>query len=60
MPNNKLWYSFNHGPIHVVALSTEHPYDAASPQIQFLIDDLQKVNRSEQPCKYLVLNDFLM
>jgi hypothetical protein len=51
MPNNKFWYSFNYGPVHVIAFSTEHAYDNASPQYQFLVTDLKNVNRMETPCK---------
>jgi len=49
MPNNKFWYSINYGPIHVIALSTEHPFDSNSEQYQFLEQDLQSVNRTDQP-----------
>jgi len=49
MPNNKFWYSFNYGPMHIIAMSTEHPYDTSSVQYQFIEDDLQNVNRTEYP-----------
>lgn len=51
MPNNKFWYSINYGPIHVIALSTEHPFDSNSDQYRFLEQDLMSVNRTDQPCK---------
>ncbi|CAL5228563.1 g11720 [Coccomyxa viridis] len=43
------WYSFNHGPIHFIQTSTEQPFGAGSPQWQFVVNDLQTVDRSVTP-----------
>jgi len=47
-PKNNIFYSFNHGPIHYVMISTEHDMTENSVQYAWLEADLAKVNRSEQ------------
>ena len=42
-------YSFDHGPIHFLQLSTEHDFAPGSVQFAFLLADLRAVNRSITP-----------
>jgi acid phosphatase type 7 len=51
-PSNGLgvfWYSFDHGSLHFIMLSSEHNYTAGSAQHTFLVNDLASVNRSLTP-----------
>ena len=43
------WYSYDHGPIHFLAYSTERDYAPGSPQYNFIQSDLASVNRSQTP-----------
>lgn len=43
------WYSFNYGPVHFLAFSTEHAYARGSPQWQWVLSDLQSVDRAATP-----------
>jgi hypothetical protein len=43
------WYSYKYGGAHVVVLNTEVRLDAGSPQREWLVDDLQKVDRCLTP-----------
>jgi hypothetical protein len=43
------WYSLNHGPIHWVVLSTEHPWWEGTEQYAWMEQDLQSVDRSVTP-----------
>jgi len=43
------WYSWNQGPVHVIALSTEHDTGVGSVQNKWLKKDLQSVDRSVTP-----------
>ena len=36
------WYSFNYGSVHVTVMSTEHPFEAGSPQYAWLKADLEE------------------
>jgi hypothetical protein len=40
------FYSFNFGSSHFVAVNTNLPYDPASPQYQWLVQDLEKAVRN--------------
>ncbi len=40
-----MWYSFDHGPMHVLMYSTEHVTAPGSPQYDFIQRDLAAVNR---------------
>lgn len=42
------WYSYNVGPFHIVAMSTEHDFRTGTPQWEFLRADLEWYNRPEQ------------
>eukprot|EP00193_Tetraselmis_chui_P020184 CAMPEP_0177794908 /NCGR_PEP_ID=MMETSP0491_2-20121128/25918_1 /TAXON_ID=63592 /ORGANISM="Tetraselmis chuii, Strain PLY429" /LENGTH=546 /DNA_ID=CAMNT_0019317639 /DNA_START=179 /DNA_END=1817 /DNA_ORIENTATION=- len=43
------WYSFDYGPIHFLQISTEQPFAPGSDQHQFIVDDLQRADRSMTP-----------
>eukprot|EP00475_Leptophrys_vorax_P014433 TRINITY_DN20779_c0_g2_i1.p1 TRINITY_DN20779_c0_g2~~TRINITY_DN20779_c0_g2_i1.p1 ORF type:complete len:627 (+),score=140.30 TRINITY_DN20779_c0_g2_i1:486-2366(+) len=43
------WYSFNYGSIHFTVISMENNFTKDSPQYNWIVDDLSKVNRSEFP-----------
>lgn len=61
--NSNMWYSFDAGPVHFVSLDLETAYPGAAEEkryvfksggfygdmVQWLEDDLKKVNRSERP-----------
>jgi len=52
MPDNGhgiFWYSFNSGNVHVIMLSTEHDWQIGSTQYNWLLADLQSVNRTTYP-----------
>jgi len=40
------WYSYDHGPVHFVVISSEHDFD---DQYKFVIKDLAMVNRTITP-----------
>lgn len=44
-----MWYSFDHGSIHVAVFSTEHDFSPSSPQFKWLEQDLASVDRSVTP-----------
>jgi len=43
------WYSFDVGPVHVVAMGTEHDFRDGSPQHDWIQADLAAVDRSATP-----------
>lgn len=43
------WYSRNVPGVHMVFMSTEHPFESGSEQFNWLKSDLQSVNRQTQP-----------
>jgi hypothetical protein len=43
------WYSFNVGSVHFTMLSSEHDFREGSPQWQWMVSDLAKVDRSATP-----------
>jgi hypothetical protein len=46
-PSGSFWFSFDVGPVHFAAFSTEHPYDPASEQYAFLAADLAAAAAAE-------------
>ena len=46
LSTQKMYYSFTHGSIHVIVLSTEHPVDE---QVTFLKQDVAALNRGITP-----------
>eukprot|EP00494_Astrolonche_serrata_P015447 UN15598 len=47
--NNGGWYSFDHGNIHFVMISTEHSLELTSPQYKWLVEDLALTSRKLTP-----------
>jgi len=45
----RFYSSLNWGPLHIVAFSSEHPYDEGSEQHEFVVNDLLRVDRSLTP-----------
>ncbi|EGG14718.1 hypothetical protein DFA_10978 [Cavenderia fasciculata] len=43
------WYSYNYGPIHFVVMSSEHDFLFGSPQYEWIVQDLQSVDRMVTP-----------
>jgi len=43
------WYSFDYGPIHFLQMSTEQPFAPGSSQYEFIVADLERVDRSVTP-----------
>jgi len=43
------WYSFEVGPVHFTMLSSEHNFATGSPQWQWMIKDLESVDRTRTP-----------
>ncbi|KYQ90071.1 hypothetical protein DLAC_08655 [Tieghemostelium lacteum] len=44
-----LWYSYNQGPIHYTVMSAEHDFLPGSPQYQWIVQDLENVDRTQTP-----------
>lgn len=42
----KMWYSFTHGSVHIIQLSTEHP---VGEQIKFFKEDIASLDRDKVP-----------
>jgi Calcineurin-like phosphoesterase/Purple acid Phosphatase, N-terminal domain len=42
LPNNEAYYSFDYANAHIIALDSNQPYDAGSPQYRWLEEDLKK------------------
>merc|ERR1719174_843738 len=49
LSNASPWYSFNVGHTHFTMLSSEHDFTIGSPQWQWMVSDLAKVDRSSTP-----------
>lgn len=49
LPNPPFWYSFSHGSVHFVVVSTEHNLSPGSRQHRWLERDLQHVDRCQTP-----------
>eukprot|EP01117_Protostelium_nocturnum_P019934 TRINITY_DN8769_c0_g1_i2.p1 TRINITY_DN8769_c0_g1~~TRINITY_DN8769_c0_g1_i2.p1 ORF type:complete len:565 (+),score=96.74 TRINITY_DN8769_c0_g1_i2:238-1932(+) len=43
------WYSFNYGPVHIIAFSTEHNFTVGSKQYKWMVKDLASVDRKVTP-----------
>ncbi|CAL8471735.1 g11277 [Coccomyxa elongata] len=48
------WFSFKHGPIHFLQISTEVDFAPGSPQFEFILQDLAAVDRGVTP--WVVVN----
>eukprot|EP00743_Colponemidia_sp_Colp-15_P010146 GILK01011143.1.p1 GENE.GILK01011143.1~~GILK01011143.1.p1 ORF type:complete len:603 (-),score=67.55 GILK01011143.1:139-1947(-) len=52
MPGNgraPFWYSFDHGLVHILVISSEHDFTKGSEQYKFIQKDLKSVNRTVTP-----------
>uniref|UniRef100_A0A7S3PI94 Purple acid phosphatase n=1 Tax=Aplanochytrium stocchinoi TaxID=215587 RepID=A0A7S3PI94_9STRA len=52
LKNEKLWhpfYSYKHGNVHVVMMSTEHDFSPGSVQYMWINKELANINRTETP-----------
>lgn len=49
LPPDRLWYSFDYGSVHIVALDTNSDYAPGSPQYQWLAADLAQA--ADRPWK---------
>lgn len=47
--DDKPWYSFEYGVVHVIMMSTEHDFRKSSPQWLDLVQFFEAVNRSRTP-----------
>ncbi|ETO00580.1 hypothetical protein RFI_36860 [Reticulomyxa filosa] len=51
------YYSYNVGRLHVISMCTEqyvYDYSPGSAQYQWLVNDLQTINRTETPCVLII------
>ncbi|EIE21772.1 Metallo-dependent phosphatase [Coccomyxa subellipsoidea C-169] len=48
------WFSFKHGPVHFLHISTEVDFAPGSPQFEFILQDLAAVDRAVTP--WVVVN----
>ncbi|KAK9918496.1 hypothetical protein WJX75_004496 [Coccomyxa subellipsoidea] len=48
------WFSFKHGPLHFLHISTEVDFAPGSPQFEFILQDLASVDRGVTP--WVVVN----
>jgi predicted phosphodiesterase len=59
MDESKQYYSFNHGTVHFLVMSTEIPFDAGSAQYKMVVSDLK--NASEDPkLKWIIVVNHIM
>ncbi|KMZ72870.1 Purple acid phosphatase [Zostera marina] len=49
MSTSPLWYSIKRGPAYIIVLSSYSAYGTYTPQYEWLLQELPKVNRSETP-----------
>ncbi|DBA03006.1 TPA: hypothetical protein N0F65_003194 [Lagenidium giganteum] len=54
--NGVFWYSFDVGLMHHVVISSEHDWRPQSPMIQWLQDDLRRVDRDLTPWLFVHLH----
>ena len=47
--NNIFWYSFDYGLTHIIQMSTEHDYMRGSDQHEWIVKDLESVDRKKTP-----------
>lgn len=55
-PNAPFWYSYSHGPVHFVVLSSEHDLSPHSHQHAWLAGDLAAVDRCATPWVVLAVH----
>lgn len=48
------WYSHDYGMVHFLWLSTEHDYYPGSPMHDFIVSDLEAVNRTRTPWVFIM------
>ncbi|EGG23403.1 hypothetical protein DFA_05535 [Cavenderia fasciculata] len=48
-PQRNLWYSYNYGTVHFVIMSAEHDFLVGSDQYNWIVQDLESVNRTLTP-----------
>lgn len=53
--NGNFWFSYDYGNVHTISLSSQHPLDAGSPQIDFLIKDLEAATANRESVPWIVL-----
>lgn len=47
--NDNFWYTFTYSYAHFIILSSNHPFEIGSPQYEFIIKSLEKVDRTKTP-----------
>lgn len=53
--NAIFWFSLDFGRVHFVFMSTEHPYNAGSPQQQWLLRDLAAADANRANVPWIIL-----
>jgi len=48
-PQGNIYYSFDYRTVHFIGLSSEHDFSVGSQQYQWLLNDLQSVDRRKTP-----------
>jgi len=54
--NGNFWYTFNYGNIQWVSISSEHPLDEGSPQMNFLRAALEAANANRATVPWIILS----
>lgn len=54
--NENFWYSYNYGSVHWISISSEHSLEPDSPQMQFLLKDLEKAQANRSLIPWIVLS----
>ena len=54
--DGNFWYSYDYGNVHMVSISSEHDLAVGSPQLTFLIKDLQQANANRANVPWIVVN----
>ena len=49
------WYSFHHGPVTFISISSEHEYTDGSPQLEWLDEELALANASREAHPWVIV-----
>ena len=49
------WYSFHHGPVTIVSISSEHEYTEGSPQLEWLDEEIAHTNARREAYHWIIL-----
>lgn len=53
--SNRFWYSFDYGPVHFVAISTEWDFSLGSEQNEWIKKDLEAANNNRKNVPWIIV-----